>query len=447
MKTFHLVSLGCPKNLVDSELVYGQLAAQGWQGCDVPDEAEVLLINTCGFIQSAVEESIDEILELAAWKQVDSTKKLVVIGCLVQRYRQRLEEELPEVDLFVGTEGIADIAGILDRLDQVGGTERLILPDRFLMTAALPRRLSTPFFRAWLKITEGCDNHCSYCLIPSIRGPLRSRLIEDLVVEADRLEQGGVREITLVAQDLTAYGQDRDGSGRLVSLLEALLSGTSIPWIRLMYLYPSGITDELLHLVAADPRIVPYFDIPLQHVSDSVLQAMNRRYGRTDIERLLDRIRTIVPKAALRTTFLVGFPGETAADVEQLIDFLPIARFEHLGVFAYANEEGCPAEHMADQVAEAEKQQRMNAVLAVQADISAAAQQRYVGTVETVLVEGFSRESELLLEGRTRYQAPDIDGCVLINEGETSPGEFVKVEITEAHVYDLVGRIVTSGDR
>jgi ribosomal protein S12 methylthiotransferase len=213
-----------------------------------------------------------------------------------------------------------------------------------------------------------------------------------------------------------------------------------------MYLYPSGITDELLHLAAAEPRIVPYFDIPLQHISDRVLRAMNRRYTRADIEQLLERVRTTVPGAALRTTFLVGFPGETAADVEQLLDFLSIARFDHLGVFPYANEEGCAAEQMADHVAEAEKQLRLDAVLTAQADISANAQQRFVGTVERVLVEGISRESELLLEGRTRYQAPEIDGCVLINEGETSPGEFVDVEITEAHVYDLVGRIVTSGE-
>ncbi len=447
MKTFHLVSLGCPKNLVDSELVYGLLLAQGWQGCDLPDEAAVLIINTCGFIQSAVEESIEEILGLASWKQDDPTKKLVVIGCLVQRYRRRLVEELPEVDLFVGTEGITSLPELLAGLGRSDMAERrMVLPDRFLMTAALPRRLSTPFFRAWMKITEGCDNHCSYCLIPSIRGPLRSREIEDLVIEADRLEQGGVREITLVAQDLTAYGEDRGGRGQLVSLLKALLSETSIPWLRLMYLYPSGITDELLHLARAEPRIVPYFDIPLQHVSDRVLRAMNRRYTRADIDQLLERIRTIVPGAALRTTFLVGFPGETTADIEQLLEFLPIARFDHLGVFPYANEEGCAAEHMADQVAEAEKQHRLDAVLTTQADISANTQQRFVGTVERVLVEGVSRESELLLEGRTRYQAPDIDGCVLINEGETSPGEFVDVEITEAHVYDLVGRIVTSGE-
>lgn len=446
MKTFHLVSLGCPKNLVDSELVYGQLATQGWQGRDVPDEAEVLIINTCGFIQSAVEESIDEILGLAAWKQTDPDKKLVVIGCLVQRYRQRLTAELPEVDLFVGTEGITHLPALLARLDRGDVSKRVVLPDRFLMTAALPRRLSTPFFRAWLKITEGCDNHCSYCLIPTIRGPLRSREVDDLVVEADRLGQSGVREITLVAQDLTAFGEDRGGRGHLVSLLEALLSGTSIPWFRLMYLYPSGISDELLHLAAAEPRILPYFDIPLQHVSDRVLRAMNRRYTRADIEPLLERIRTIVPGAALRTTFLVGFPGETAADVRQLLEFLPIAHFEHLGVFGYANEEGCPAEHLAGQVSETEKQQRLKDVLAAQADISASAQQGFVGTVETVLVEGVSRESELLLEGRTRYQAPDIDGCVLINEGETSPGEFVEVEITGAHIYDLVGRIVTSGE-
>lgn len=447
MKTFHLVSLGCPKNLVDSELVYGQLVMHGWQGCEQPDAAEVLILNTCGFIQSAVEESIEEILQLATYKQDNPAKKLVVIGCLVQRYRQRLEQELPEVDLFIGTEGIRAIPRLLADLGQTAGSARLKLPDRFLMDSTMPRRLSTPFFRAWLKITEGCDNHCSYCLIPSIRGPLRSRTVDDLVREAQHLELGGVREVSLVAQDLTAYGQERDGQGRLLVLLEQLLARTTIPWIRLMYLYPSGITDELLQLAASQPRIVPYFDIPLQHISDRILLAMNRHYGRDDIDRLLERIRSIVPEAALRTTFLVGFPGETETDVEQLIDFLQTARFHHLGVFSYANEEGCPAEQLPDQIDEGEKQERMKAVLAAQAEVSAIIQQGYVGTVETVLVEGVSRETELLLEGRTRFQAPDIDGCVLINEGDTGPGEFVEVEITEAQVYDLVGRIVPKGEK
>lgn len=442
MKTFHLVSLGCPKNLVDSEVVFGQLEYNGWQGVEQPENANLLVVNTCGFIQSAVEESIEEILQLAVYKQQDPRKKLAVIGCLVQRYRKRLESEIPEVDLFVGTEGINDIHFSFNRLFSEYDFEKTVIPEPFLMTAAMPRRLSTPFFRAWLKITEGCNNHCSYCLIPGIRGRLRSRSIEDLVAEVQKLEAQGVKEVSLVAQDLTAYGVDVYHARRLVELLEQLLARTAISWIRLMYLYPSGINDQLLELVSQQPRIVPYLDIPLQHVSDHVLKDMNRRYGYDDVVQLIDKLRNKLPHIALRTTFLLGFPGETDADVQQLVDFIEAVQFDHLGVFSYANEEGCPAEKFNDQIPEEVKQARVETVLDVQSKISARKLQKYVGTVESVIIEGLSRETDLLLEGRTRYQAPDIDGCVLINEGDASPGDILDVEITEAHMYDLVGRIV-----
>lgn len=442
MQRFHLVSLGCPKNLVDSEVVYGLLEERGWIGVDTPEGADVLLINTCGFIQPAVEESIEEILALAAHKKGNPSKKLVVIGCLVQRYREKLPDELPEVDLFIGTEGVADIPRLLDAEEASGPPLPIVPPEPFLMNASLPRSLSTPFFRAWLKITEGCDNHCSYCLIPSIRGRLRSRSVEDLVVEARRLESLGVVELSLVAQDLTAYGRDNYGRDCLVELLNRLLEETSVPWIRLMYLYPSTISEDLLECIAQNPRIVPYLDIPLQHVSDSVLKLMNRRYGYGDVIDKMEAIRTVLPDAALRTTFLLGFPGETEHDVDQLITFMQRVRFDHVGVFGYANEEGCPAENFSRQVEPHVTDERVNRVLAGQAEISQSVMQAYVGRVETVLVEGPSVETELLLQGRTRFQAPEIDGCVLINEGETNPGELVQVEITEAQVYDLVGRIV-----
>ncbi len=442
-KTFHLVSLGCPKNLVDSELVYGLLVKSGWQGLDEPDDAQILLINTCGFIQPAVEESVEEILQLAGLKKEHPDKKLVVIGCLVQRYREKLEQELAEVDLFVGTEGIGQIPALLDELISGKGGQRLITPDLFLMDANVPRSLSTPFFRAWLKITEGCDNRCSYCMIPSIRGRLRSRGIDDIVREAQNLERSGVKELSLVAQDLTAYGLDLYHSRSLERLIGSLLKNTAIPWIRLMYLYPSTISDELLEIVAGNERIVPYLDIPLQHISTRILKGMNRRYSKDDVFALLDMIRKTVPRAALRTTFLLGFPGETVDDVEQIEEFLRIARFDHVGVFGYANEEGCPAERMSGQVADDEKEERLKRIVAIQSEISQEKLQRFVNTTEQVLVEGFSKETDLLLEGRTRFQAPDIDGCVLINEGETSPGEIVDIEITEAQTYDLVGRIVS----
>ncbi len=443
-RSFHLVSLGCPKNLVDSEVIYGLLEKHGWQGLDKPEDASILLINTCGFIQPAVEESIEEILQLSRLKTDAPGKKLVVVGCLVQRYRDTLASELPEVDLFVGTEGIPQVPALLEKL--LSGTvgPRLVRPDLFLMDAVLPRRLSTPFFRAWLKITEGCDNHCSYCLIPSIRGRLRSRALNDLVFEARQLEAQGVRELSLVAQDLTAYGLDLNGKRNLAGLLRRLLDETSIDWIRLLYLYPSTIPDELLELVARNPRIVPYLDIPLQHVSTPVLQAMNRRYRTEDIQALLSRVRTLLPDAALRTTFLVGFPGETQRDIDQLVDFLNEAALDHVGVFVYADEEGSSSVKLAGKIGEVTKQERLQRILAVQSEISRKKLQRFVGTTQQVLVEGLSKETDLLLEGRTKYQAPDIDGCVLINEGETRPGEIVEVKITEAQTYDLVGRIVGS---
>ncbi|MBW6519744.1 MAG: 30S ribosomal protein S12 methylthiotransferase RimO [Desulfoarculaceae bacterium] len=442
MASFHLISLGCPKNLVDSELIFGLLEQAGWVFEENPRQASMLLINTCGFIQSAVEESIDEILELSLLKQEDPGKLLVVTGCMVQRYRQELVRELPEVDLFIGTEGIQQIVAMVEALRSGTLQDKVSLPERFLMDSTMPRRISTPLYRAWLKITEGCNNRCSYCLIPSIRGDLRSRPIADLVKEAAHLEQQGVRELTLIAQDLTAYGNDLRGPVYLTALLKALLAGGSIPWLRLMYLYPSGINEGLLSLMAEQPRIVPYMDIPFQHVSDTVLKRMNRHYTGDDLYRLIARIRSFLPDVALRSTLMVGFPGETDEDVSQLEQFLREARLDHVGLFAYANESGSPSENFPHQCSEAEKQDRLDFIAGVQAEVSAGNLKRYVGRVEPVLVEGVSRETDLLLEGRTRFQAPDVDGCVYITDGTAKPGDIVQVHISEAQVYDLVGEIV-----
>lgn len=442
MRSFHLVSLGCAKNMVDSELIIGNMTAAGWLFDGNQETADVLMLNTCGFIQPAVEEAIEEILELAAVKARHEGQKLVVVGCLVQRYGAGLAEELPEVDLFVGTEGCHDMAARVQGLFQDSGNPEVQLPPRFLMDSAMPRTLTTPPFRAWFKITEGCDNRCSYCMIPSIRGPLRSRSMTDLLQEACRLEGLGVRELSLIAQDITAYGRDLNNGANLPSLLKQLLSDTAIPWLRLLYLYPSGISDELLALMADNGRIVPYLDIPFQHVSTKVLQAMNRRYSEDDLHRLVERIRRFLPEAAIRTTLLVGFPGETERDVERLVDFLEEVRLDHVGIFPYANEEGCASEHFPGQVDEQERMIRRDHLLAVQASISSEIQKKYVGREEVVLVEGVSSETDLLLEGRTRFQAPDVDGCVYINDGFANSGDLVKVLISESQVYDLVGGIV-----
>ncbi len=442
MANFFMISLGCAKNLVDSEIMLGTMERAGWVLREDPLQAEILLINTCGFIQPAVEEAIEEILELVKIKTDHPEKKIVVTGCLVQRYQTQLLSELPEVDLFVGTEGCKSMAEYIDSLIAKKLEGKLLLPDRFVMDSSLPRTITTPSYRTWLKITEGCDNRCSYCMIPTIRGDLRSRSVEDLVAEAQAHENRGVKELSLIAQDLTAFGNDLDGQIKLLTLLERLIEKTAIPWLRLLYLYPSGIQKDILSFMADQPRILPYLDIPFQHMSNQVLAAMNRRYSNEDLYRLIAEIRSYLPDVALRTTFLVGFPGETEQDVLQLEKFMREVRIDHVGIFSYANEEGCPSEHYSNQCTEEEKDARRGHLLAVQADISAEIQKKYIGRTEPVLVEGYSSETDLLLEGRSRFQAPDVDGCVYITEGEASPGDIVLVNITEAHIYDLVGAIV-----
>lgn len=442
MGYFHLISLGCAKNLVDSEVMLGSMTAGGWQLAEDPGDADVLILNTCGFIQAAAEEAINEIFELIAIKKNNPAVRLVVVGCLVQRYREKLAEDLPEVDLFIGTEGAERIAEYLGQLERGELDSRILLPERFLMTSKSPRVISTPPFRAWLKITEGCNNRCSYCMIPSIRGGLRSRTVDDLAREAQQLEDHGVKELTLIAQDSTAYGRDLAGKESLENLVRHLLDQTTIPWLRILYLYPVGISEELLSIMVENKRVVPYLDIPMQHVNDGVLRAMNRRYDSEHLYAMVAKIRSKIPDIALRTTFLVGFPGESEPAFLEIEKFLRKMRIDHVGVFPYANEEGAPSEGFADQLPKKEKQRRCDYLLAVQAEISAEIQKKYLGKVEAVLVEGLSRETDLLLEGRTRYQAPEVDGCVLINEGTANPGDIVNVHITESQIYDLVGGIV-----
>ncbi|MCL1980938.1 MAG: 30S ribosomal protein S12 methylthiotransferase RimO [Proteobacteria bacterium] len=442
MKTLYMVSLGCPKNLVDSEVMLADFEQAGYTVVQDGEQAAVMVVNTCGFIRPAVEEAIDTILELAAFKEINPDQRLVVTGCMVQRYGAELIAELPEVDLFVGLD---DFPRISELVDGLGATPRIVTRPglaSYLMDHRVGRRIATPPFRAYLKITEGCDNRCAYCMIPSIRGRLRSRTIADLTAEAIRLEQAGVRELSLIAQDLTAYGRDLGQPKTLTCLLRELLAKTSIPWVRLLYLYPSGITDELLDLMARQPRLLPYLDIPFQHVSDRMLAAMNRHYRHGVLDDLARRIRTQVPTCAIRTTMLVGFPGETDDDVTELIDSLHAWQLDHVGVFQYQDEDGSPAAQLPDKVADEEKESRYQRVMAAQALISEQRQRRYVGRLEPVLIEGVSEESDLLLEGRTRFQAPEIDGCVYITSGQVNPGDIVMVRITEAHTYDLVGEVI-----
>ncbi len=443
-KKIYIESLGCPKNLVDSEVMIGVLEKQGFVVVAKPEKADILLVNTCGFIQSAVEEALDKIFWLGQYKKGDPDKLLVVTGCLVQRYGPELQKELKEVDLFTGTDDYDCIDELITRTVQKReGIFDLRTPVK-VIDSNVPRRISTPSHRSYLKVTEGCDNHCTYCLIPTLRGRLRSRTVDDLLVEATRLEKMGVKELTLIAQDLTAYGNDLDDTGNLPALLRTLLESTTLPWLRLLYLYPDKITDELLAVMADSPRILPYLDIPFQHISSKVLKKMNRSYGRRELEDLIQGIRRNLPEIAIRTTLMVGFPGETEDDIEEMVSFLKEYRLDHVGVFQYADEEECAAYQYKDKCSEEIKKARYTRIMEIQAEISLQRQQRYVGQTLQVLVEGVSAETDLLLEGRTRFQAADIDGCVYINRGSAAPGDFVKVRITEAHPYDLVGEILES---
>lgn len=442
MTTLYAVTLGCPKNRVDTEVMLGLLSEAGYEIVTAPEGADILLVNTCGFIQPAVEEAIDVILDLEEIKSKQPGTRLVVTGCLVQRYAENLRRELTNVDLFIGTDGFQDIVQHLEQLES-NNPPRIIPNPAYLMDCHTPRRLTTPPHRAYLKITEGCSNKCAYCMIPSIRGPLRSRTVADIITEAKLLDQNKIKEVTLVGQDLTAYGFDFGTEGdRLEHLVQAILQETTLPWLRLLYLYPTRLPDQLLDLMAQEKRLLSYLDIPLQHVSDAVLKRMKRPFGQKHIHAVVERIRAKVPDAAIRTTFMVGFPGETEQDVEILADFMRQYRLNNVGIFTYSNEEGCQAEFYPDQIEESVKQSRFDYLMEIQSKISMELNQQYVGQTLDVLVEGVSEETELLLEGRTTFQAPGIDGCVYIADGECEQGDMVKVEITEAHPYDLVGNIV-----
>ncbi len=443
----YMRTLGCPKNRVDSEVMLGMLAEAGYRLVQEPGRADVIVVNTCGFIESAKQESISAILELAELKTAGRCRKLVVAGCLTQRYHADLERELPEVDHFVGTGAYQDIARIVADAQ----ASRVIAPDPdFVHAATTPRVNSLPSHTAYLKIAEGCDNACAFCIIPKLRGPQRSRGVEDLVAEAEALAANGAVELSLVAQDLTAWGYDLPGKQRLHQLLPELARVDGIRWIRLHYAYPRDFPDALIEVMEREEKVVKYLDMPLQHSSDRLLRVMKRGRDSRFLRELLGKLRARVPGLALRTSLIVGLPGETEGDFRGLLDFVREQRFERLGVFEYSREEGTPAAEMEGQIPEAVKRERFEAVMAAQREIAAAHQQRFVGRRIEVLVEGASEESEHLLAGRNAQQAPEIDGVTYINEvaidGEENaavyPGEIALVEVTDAGDYDLVGRVV-----
>jgi ribosomal protein S12 methylthiotransferase len=441
-KTVYFVSLGCPKNLVDSEIMLGRLVEAGWKITRDEHEADCIVVNTCSFIRPAVEESIDTILEMARLKKEGTCKRLVVVGCFPQRYGDALIKELPEVDLFLGT---GAFGRILQGVEGGKSGPRMILPSPLEASGQidwLSRVCTTPPYTAYLKIADGCSNHCTYCIIPKLRGPYRSRPMPDILDEARRLVDSGVGELILVAQDTTAYGMDLEDDTNLTVLLEALAQIPGLVWLRFLYGHPDRIDDHLIDTVARFDNICNYFDIPIQHISETMLKRMGRPHDSKKTLDLFERIRTHIPKAALRTTLIVGFPGETEKDFDQLVDLVEHVRFDHLGVFVYSDEADLPASVLKDHVPNAIKEKCRDILMSRQAAISRKRNQEYVGTTCKVLVEGYAKETDFLLQGRTFFQAPDIDGVVYISKGTANQGEWVDVRMTEAFEYDLLGEIV-----
>lgn len=440
-----IVSLGCPKNLVDSETMLGLIHEEKYEITNDPSEAEIIIVNTCGFIESAKEESINTILQMAEYKKSGSCKYIIVTGCLSQRYAEELFNELPEADAIAGVEVYDEIGSIIKR---VMNGERFIMLERskpdVIYTSKetfLPRILTTPSYTAYLKIAEGCDNCCSYCAIPKIRGPYRSKPMEQVLKEAKALADNGVKELIVVAQDTTRYGEDLPGGKLLLAdLLKELNKIESLKWIRVMYCYPNNFTDELIETFASLDKVCKYVDLPLQHASNRLLASMNRYDTREEVETLLAKLRKRIPGIVIRTTFIVGFPGETDADFEELKEFVEQQRFENAGVFAYSQEEGTVAGAMPNQIPDEIKQERYHELMALQAQISEEIHKDTEGQTLEVLVEGIEEDGSGLHYGRSYREAPDIDGLVFIeNPGDIKPGCFVKVNILQGFTYESVG--------
>ena len=446
-KKVHMISLGCPKNLVDAEMMLGSLSNAQYNVTQEAETADTIIINTCSFIEESRKESVQTILEMAQITSKDKNKKLVVTGCLPQRYKDELVESLPEVDLFIGSGEFQNIGKIIEE-NRAGKEQKSFfhLPT-FLQQKETPRLISGPKHRAFLKISEGCKKRCAFCAIPKIRGNLQSRNIDAIISEARLLAAGGVKELIIVSHDFTDYGWDLrranpETTDNNVDLLKALDKVEGIEWIRIMYLYPDGITKGFLDLLKTSKKILPYFDMPLQHISDPMLKAMNRKMTKAEILERLQWIREVMPDAVIRTQFIVGFPGESQTDFQELLNFIEDFRFDRVGCFQYSKEEHTAAGRLNDQVSEILKQERFDQVMALQANISRQMHARFIGRTMPVLVEGYSEESELLLQGRMAGQAHEIDGVVYINDGKANMGEFVNVMITDSHDYDLVGHIV-----
>ena len=433
------ISLGCSKNLVDTEVMLGILQENGIELTNEPSEAEVLIVNTCAFIESAKEESITTILNMADYKANGKCRSLIVAGCLGQRYGQQLLDEMPEADAILGTSAWQRV---MEAVDETMKGNRVVISgeSEVIYDARMPRIMTTPTYTAYVKIAEGCDNNCAFCAIPMVRGHYRSRKMEDIVAEVQHLAENGVKEINLIAQDTTHYGFDLYGEPRLAQLLRELCKIDGIRWIRTLYSYPRFYTDELIDVVASEPKIVKYVDLPLQHAHDAILRRMHRADTRESIEALLKKIRERIPGVTVRSTFIVGFPGETDVHYQTLREFLIQQRFDKVGIFTYSREEDTPAYNMDGQVDEDVMQERYHELMSIQSKISEETNQALEGKELDVLVEGRDEEQPTIAVGRTYREAPEVDGEVYIEDDtDSQPGDFVRIRVTQGFTYDVVG--------
>ncbi len=432
-----VVTLGCEKNLVDSEIMSGLIHQRGFTLVEEPEDATVVIVNTCGFIDAAKEESVNTILNLAELKETARLKALIVSGCLTQRYKEELMKEMPEIDGIVGTGDFYNINTIID--EALGGRKPVYVGNPvFTYEQQMPRLLSTPRHTAYVKIAEGCDNACTFCSIPIMRGKFRSRSIESIVAEAAGLAAQGVKEISLIAQDSTNYGTDLYEGFKLPELLNRVSEVEGVEWVRLHYAYPGFFTDELIEAMATNPKICKYIDMPLQHSEDRILKMMRRPGRQRDVRELVGRIRARMPDVALRTSMIVGFPGETEEDFERLCDFVREMKFDRLGVFTYSQEEDTPASRLPDQVADEVKETRASTLMEIQREVAQENAAKYVGQTIDVLVERYDGRSDVYV-GRSQFDAPEIDGEVFITGCQAEIGEIRRVRITHAYEYDLSG--------
>ncbi|MBI4456019.1 MAG: 30S ribosomal protein S12 methylthiotransferase RimO [Acidobacteria bacterium] len=441
MPKVSFISLGCPKNLVDTEVMLGMLCQQGFEITNQQSEAEILVVNTCGFIDAAQQESVDAILEATRWKEEGKCKKLIVAGCLVERFRDEILKEIPQVDAVIGPNQVPQIVALCSQASDGLFAEE----SPFLYDETTPRVLTTGRHFTYLKVAEGCDHGCTFCVIPQLKGKFRSRRPSSVVSEANQMARQGVKEINLIAQDTTLYGHDLEPRATLSALLRQLNDVDGIEWIRLLYCYPHSTTDELLEAVARLGKVCKYFDIPFQHASAKILKLMKRGGNAEFLLRLVEKVRRCVSDVTLRSTMIVGFPGETEEDFEMLIQFVKQAQLDRLGVFLYSDEDASAAFHLGEKVPRGVARKRRDRLMRLQQKISLQKNHRWIGKRVRAIVDGPSVETELLWQARMQGQAPDIDGHILINDGPENAfraGEFVTLEINDAHPYDLVGRIV-----